>query len=117
MLKKYIAFTLAEVLLVTAIIAIVAALTVPNTKKSHDEAAEILRAKKSKLLFMKGEESLKGSSSAVAVALEGSAVSAQASHSGVIRLLCFHCQTPHPLWGCVAPAALQVLLQQSVPDR
>lgn len=30
------------------------------------KAAEILRAKKSKLLFMKGEESLKGSSSAVA---------------------------------------------------
>lgn len=42
MLKKYIAFTLAEVLLVTAIIAIVAALTVPNTKKSHDDA--VLRA-------------------------------------------------------------------------
>ncbi len=34
----------------------------PNVQKS----AEILRAKKSKILFMKGEESLKGSSSAVA---------------------------------------------------
>ncbi len=42
MLKKYIAFTLAEVLLVTSIIAVVAALTLPNTIKSHDDA--VLRA-------------------------------------------------------------------------
>lgn len=39
MIKKNIAFTLAEVLLVAAIVAIVAALTVPSTKKSHDETA------------------------------------------------------------------------------
>lgn len=42
MIKKNIAFTLAEVLLVAAIIAIVAALTIPNTKRSHDET--VLRA-------------------------------------------------------------------------
>ena len=39
MIKKNIAFTLAEVLLVAAIIAVVAALTIPNTKKSYNDTA------------------------------------------------------------------------------
>lgn len=50
-MKKYIAFTLAEVMLVVAIIAIVAALTVPSTKKSTDNAAMMSKARAEMLKF------------------------------------------------------------------
>lgn len=39
MIKKIIAFTLAEVLLVVAVIGVVAALSIPNLKRSYDEKA------------------------------------------------------------------------------
>lgn len=45
MIKKHIAFTLSEVLLVAAIIAIVAALTIPNTKKSYDASLMVSKAR------------------------------------------------------------------------
>ena len=45
MFKKFIAFTLAEVMLVAGITAAVAAMTVPNMKKSFDKKARISKAK------------------------------------------------------------------------
>ena len=45
MFKKFIAFTLAEVMLVAGITAAVAAMTVPNMKKSFDKKARIAKAK------------------------------------------------------------------------
>ena len=45
MFKKFIAFTLAEVMLVAGITAVVAAMTVPNMKKSFDKKARISKAK------------------------------------------------------------------------
>jgi len=45
MIKKIIAFTLAEILLVSGIIAVIGALTVPNLKKNHDKKAYATKAK------------------------------------------------------------------------
>ena len=45
MLKKFLAFTLSEVLLVAAVIGVVAALTVPNIKRSYDDRSMISKAK------------------------------------------------------------------------
>ncbi len=45
MLKKIIAFTLSEVLLVAAIVGVVASLSVPNLKKSHDNKVLIAKGK------------------------------------------------------------------------
>ena len=45
MIKKIIAFTLSEILLVVAIVAVVATLTVPNLKKSQDRSELVARAK------------------------------------------------------------------------
>lgn len=45
MLKKIIAFSLAEVLMVAAIAGIVGALTIPNMKKAYDKKARIAKAK------------------------------------------------------------------------
>lgn len=43
--KKFIAFTLAEVLLVVGIIGVIGTLTVPNLKKSYDKNKNVARAK------------------------------------------------------------------------
>lgn len=45
MIKKLIAFTLSEVLLVTGIIGVIGALTIPNMKKSYERKARIAKAK------------------------------------------------------------------------
>lgn len=45
MLKKIIAFSLAEVLMVAGIAAIVGAMTIPNMKKSYEKKANIARSK------------------------------------------------------------------------
>lgn len=45
MIKKLIAFTLSEVLLVTGIIGVIGALTIPNMKKSYERKARITKAK------------------------------------------------------------------------
>ncbi|MBR1943397.1 hypothetical protein IJ843_06645 [bacterium] len=45
MIKKIIAFTLAEVLLVSGIVAVIGALTVPNLKKGHDRKVYATKAK------------------------------------------------------------------------
>lgn len=45
MLKKIIAFSLAEVLLVAGIAAVVGAMTIPNMKKSYEKKARIAKAK------------------------------------------------------------------------
>ena len=45
MIKKFIAFTLSEVLMVAAIVGVIAALTVPNLKKSHDDKAMVAKGK------------------------------------------------------------------------
>lgn len=45
MLKKIIAFSLAEVLMVAGIAAVVGAMTIPNMKKSYEKKARIAKAK------------------------------------------------------------------------
>lgn len=45
MLKKFIAFSLAEVLMVAGIAAVVGAMTIPNMKKSYEKKARIAKAK------------------------------------------------------------------------
>lgn len=45
MIKKLIAFTLSEVLLVAGIIGVIGALTIPNMKKSYEKKARIAKAK------------------------------------------------------------------------
>ncbi len=47
MFKKIIAFTVSEILIVSAIVAVVAALAVPNMKKSQDRSALAAKAKAS----------------------------------------------------------------------
>lgn len=45
MIKKFIAFTISEILIVVSIVAVVAVFTVPNVKKSHDRKALTAKAK------------------------------------------------------------------------